>query len=168
MDSIHIDVTGDRQVALRFDEFPDALYEELKAEINALSVELYARVQAATPEVTGELRGAERLRLFTDPNRITGYVDVEGGKTSGGLYSEAAALEYGAHRPTKVKAHAMSLDHHWSQKLAQAEQVLVTAYDRTPDIQEFAFERGPLAAMAPEIAARLNAVVEKAVAEANA
>jgi len=168
MDSIHIDVTGVRQVGVRFDEFPDALYEELRTEVDALSIELLARVEAATPELTGALRASERLRLFTDPNRITGYVDIEGPKVSGGIYSKAAALEYGAHRSTKVKEHQMRLDHHWRQLLAEPETVLVTAYPRTPDIEEYAFERGPLAEMQPEIIARLNAVVEKSVAETNA
>jgi len=167
MDSIHIDLAGVRQVGLRFDEFPNALYADLKREIDSLSVELYARVQAATPSLTGQLRSQERLRLFTDPNRITGYIDVEGGKGSQD-FAKAAALEYGAHKPTKVKAHSMGLDHYWSKMLAAPETVLVEAYNRTPDIAEAAFERGPLAAMQPEIVGRLNAVVEKAVAEANA
>ena len=168
MDSIHIDVTGARQVGIRFDEFPDDAYADLKDEVNALSTELFGRVEAATPELTGELRASERLRLFTDANRITGYVDIEGGKTSGGLYSEAGALEYGAHRSTKVKAHQMGLDHHWLLKLAAPETVLVPDYSRTPDIQEYAFERGPLAEMQPEVIARLNAVMERSAAEANA
>ena len=168
MDSIHIDVAGARQVGIRFDEFPDDLYADLRAEVSSLSAELFGRVEAATPELTGQLRAAERLRLFTDANRITGYVDIQGGKTSGGLYAEAGALEYGAHRSTKVKAHTMRLDHHWLLQLADPETVQVPDYTRTPDIAEHAFERGPLAEMAPEVVTRLNAVVERAVAKVNA
>jgi hypothetical protein len=167
MDSIRIDIANARQVGLRFDTFPDALYEDLKTEINALSIELYARIQAATPNRTGALRAAERLRIFADQSRITGYVDIAGAKGSQ-LFAKASALEYGAHRSTKVKAHSMGLDHHWSKKLDQPQEVLVKAYSRTPNIQEVAFERGPLATMQPEVAARLNAVVAKATAEANA
>lgn len=166
MDSIRIDVTGDRQVGLRFDHFPDALYEDLRQEIEALSIELFTRVEAATPEKTGELRGQERLRVFTDPNRITGYVDVAGAKGSQD-FAKAGALEYGAHRSHKVSAHSMRLDHAWAEKWAAPETVLVAAFTRTANLQEYAFERGPLAQMQPEIVARLNAVVEKAVAEAN-
>jgi hypothetical protein len=164
MDAIHIDVTGDRQVGVRFEEFPDALYEDLRAEIDALAIELYARVVAATPDRTGLLRGEERVRVFTDPTSIKGMVDVAG---AGQDFAKAGALEYGAHRPTKVSAHAMRLDHHWSKMLAAPETVMVEAYSRTPDIAEFAFERGPLEAMRPEIVARLEAVVEKAAAAAN-
>ena len=167
MDSIHIDVTGARQVGIRFEEFPDVLYAELKAEIESLGAELFARVEAQTPSRTGTLRSQERLRIFADPNRITAYLDIDAGKVSGGAYAKAGALEYGAHRPTKVAAHSMRLDHHWALKLSAPERVLVSAYSRTPDIQTFAFERGPLAEMQPEVIARLNGVVEKATASAN-
>jgi hypothetical protein len=168
MDTIHIDVTGARQVGLRFEEFPDALYAELRGEVDALSAELFAHIEAATPDRTGRLRSEERVRLFTDPNRITGYVDIAGTKAGALEYAKAGALEYGAHQATQVKAHSMRLDHNWAEKLAAPMTVLVSAYSRTPDIAEHAFERGPLAAMAPEIVSRLNAVVEKAVKEANA
>jgi len=167
MDSVRIDVTGARQAGLRFDQFPDALHDELLGEIRSLANELFARVVAATPSATGLLRSQERVRVFDDPSRITGYVDIEGTKGSQD-FAKASALEYGAHKATKVKAHEMGLDHYWSLKLAQPETVLVQAYDRTPDIDAVSFERGPLAAMQPEVLARLNAVVEKAIAEANA
>jgi hypothetical protein len=61
----------------------------------------------------------------------------------------------------------MRLDHHWADKLSAPETVLVAAFTRTPNIQEVAFERGPLAAMQAEAIARLNAVVGKVTAEAN-
>lgn len=165
-DFIHIEVTGDRQVGLRFEEFPDELYQQLKAEIEALATELYARVEAATPSRTGRLRSQERLRIFADPNRITGYVDIAGDKGSQD-FAKAAALEYGAHGPAKVSAHSMRLDHYWSTQLTQPESVMVEAYTRTTNIMERAFERGPLGGMEAEVVSRLNAVVEAAAAEAN-
>ena len=167
MDLIHIDVSGDRQTGIRFEEWPDHLYGDLKTEIEALSIELFARIQAATPSLTGRLRSQERLRLFADANRITGYIDIAGAK-GGQDFAKAAAEEYGAHQQTKVSAHSMRLDHYWSEKLRAPITVLVAAYARTPDIAEAAFERGPLAQMQPEIVSRLNAVVEKNVIEANA
>lgn len=166
MDTVRINISGDRQVGVRFDEFPDTLYEDLRAEIEELSTELFARVEAATPSRTGRLRSQERLRIFTDKTRITGYVDIAGEKGSQD-FAKASALEYGAHRVTKVSEHAMQLDHYWSHKLSEPESVIVAAYTRTPNIAEHAFERVPLASMQPEILQRLNNVVEKAVAEAN-
>lgn len=166
MDSIKIDIAGDRQAGLRFDEFPDVLYEDLRKEIEELSLELLLRVEAATPSRTGLLRSEERLRLFTDKDRITGYIDV---KADGQQeHIKAGALEYGAHKKHKVSSHTMRLDHFWEQKLDAPITVLVDAIpDRTANITEIAFLRGPLEAMRPEIAARLRAVVENAVTKAN-
>jgi hypothetical protein len=164
MDTIRVNISGDRKVELLFEEFPDGLYADLKAEINALSMELFARVEAATPQLTGKLRSEERVRLFADPNRITGYVDIAG---TGQDFAKAGALEYGAHRATQVSAHSMRLDHVFGEMLASPMTVMVDAYSRTPDIQAFAFERGPLDAMAPEIVERLNAVVDRVTAETN-
>ena len=165
MDTVKINLTGDRQAGLRFEEFPDELYAALKQEVTALTDELFSRVQAATPELTGELRSKERVRIFTDENRITGYVDF--GNLTIEEIKKAAALEYGAHKETAVKSHSRKLDHAWANALAAPLDVIVAAYSRTPNIAERAFERGPLAEMRDEINSRLNAVVEKAVAQVN-
>lgn len=167
MDNIRINITGDRQAGLKFEEFPDDLYEDLRREIDSLTHELFGLVQAATPSRTGELRSQERVRIFTDKNRITGYIDVAG-KSGSQDFAKAGALEYGAHRKTKVSAHSMKLDHVWGEMLNAPINVMVAAYERTPNIAEHAFERGPLAIMQPEILGRLNAAVEQAVAKANA
>lgn len=165
-DSIHIDVAGDRQAGLRFEEFPDALYDDLKAEIDALSNELFGRVQAATPDKTGDLRSKERYRLFTDESRITGYVSVAAADQN--EIRKAGALEYGSKgKKTPVASHAMKLDHHWSHKLAAPQSVIVAAYERLPNIAERNFLRGPLNAMRPEIVRRLNELVSRAVQAAN-
>jgi hypothetical protein len=169
MDSIRIDVKNARQVGLRFEQFPDQLHDALRAEIQALSQELFARIQAATPDKTGRLRSQERVRLFDDGTRITGYVDIAGeGSGKASDFAKAAALEYGARRSAKVSAHRMKLDHVWARKLAAPEMVMVKTYNRPTNIIERAFERGPLAQMQPEVAARLNAVVANATKAANA
>jgi hypothetical protein len=161
MDSIRIDVAGARQVGLRFDEFPDRLYDDLRVTIDDLSRQLFGLIRAKTPDLSGRLLGQERLRLFADKNRITGYVDIAGEGSQD--FAKAAALEYGSKgKSTGVKAHGMRLDHYWATQLARPRMVMVEAYNRTPNIAEAAFERGPLATMAPEIAVRLNAVVENA------
>ena len=166
MDNIRINITGERQAGLKFEEFPDDLYDDLRREIDALTHELLGLVQAATPSHTGRLRSQERARIFTDKNRITGYIDVAGEKGTQD-FAKAAAEEYGAHRKTKVSAHSMKLDHAWGEMLNAPITVMVAAYERTPNIAERAFERGPLAVMQPQIIARLNDAVSQAVAKAN-
>jgi hypothetical protein len=168
MDTIHIDVAGDRQVGLRFEQFPEALYEDFRQEIDALSIELFALIRADTPELTGKMLSQERRRLFTDENRITGYIDIAGDK-GGSDFAKAGALEYGSSgKSFERQAHSMKLDHLWSAKLAEPMTVMVKAITLPGNIAEHRFERGPLEAMRPQVLARLNAIVEKRVAEANA
>jgi hypothetical protein len=165
-DSIRIDVTGDRQVGLRFEEFPDELYDDLRREIDGLTNELLSLVRGATPDLTGKLRGEERARVFADEKKIKGLVDVAAPDQSEAR--KAGALEYGSTgKAVKMPIHTAQLDHIWDRKLAEPMTVIVKAFDRTPNIMEHAFERGPLEAMQPEILARLNAAVSKAVAKAN-
>jgi len=165
--SIHIDISGTRQVGLRFDQFPDDLRAELHATIDDLAQQLYAQVQARTPTLTGRLLGEEGVTVFADPDKISGKVYVAAPNQQDAR--KAAALEYGSTgKAVSVTSHAMGLDHYWSSKLSAPETVIVSAYNRTPNIAEVAFERGPLDEMAPEIAARLNAVVVEATKAANA
>lgn len=165
MDAVRVDIAGERQVELLFEEFPDALYADLLRDVHALTDELLARIESATPVRTGRLRGEERSRVFADPRSIAGRVTVAGDKKD---VAKAAALEYGAHRTTHVSAYQRRLDHVFGNALSAPMMVMVDAYSRTPDVQEVAFERGPLEAMAPEIFERLNATVETAIGGANA
>ncbi len=104
--------------------------------------------------------------MFADKDRISGYIDIAGDGRDDIV--KAAALEYGSTgKATSVKTHSMALDHYWASKLAEPQSVIVAAYNRTPNIAEHAFERGPLDEMQPEIAARLNAVVDSATEVAN-
>jgi hypothetical protein len=166
-DQVRIDIAGDRQTGLRFEDFPDDLHDDLRSEIDSLSRELLSRIEAAVPSKGGTLRSQVRLRMFGQEDRIRGYIDIDGRKGSTD-YAKAGALEYGSRgKPTKVGAHQMKLDHFWDHRLAAPTNVLVDAYSRTPNIAEHSFMRGPLAAMRPEIVQRLTGVVERAVADAN-
>jgi hypothetical protein len=165
MVSVVTGFTGDRQAGLRFEEFPDELYEGLRLEIEALSLELFGRVEALTPSKTGQLRSQERVRQFADEKRIAGYIDIGDGTIND--LKKAGALEYGAHKTGQVESHSRKLDHVFDRALSAPMNVIVKAYPRTPNIATHAFERGPLAMMRGEIVERLNAVVEKSVAGAN-
>lgn len=168
-DQIRIDIAGDRQSGLRFEEFPDDLRDDLRAEIDELSHDLLGRIEAAVPTNTGKLRSQVRLRMFEEDDRIRGYIDIAGqGSGSQSDFAKAGALEYGSTgKPSKISAHQMKLDHFWHQRLNAPINVLVDAYNRTPTIAEHSFMRGPLTAMRPEILQRLGNTVEQAVAGAN-
>ena len=168
-DFIRIDVAGDRQAGIRFEEFPDALRDDLRKEISALSLELFGRIEARVPRLSGDLASNVRHQLFVDKDKITGRVAMDGrGTGKGSDFAKAGALEYGSTgKKFKVAAHSAALDHYWEEKLAAPITVLVKAHKRASTIGEHAFMRGPLQAMQPEVVERLNAVVERAVQEAN-
>lgn len=164
MDSIKATVTGDRQVGLRFEEFPDQLYDDLRREIDALAHELLGRIQAATPVLSGQLRSQERVRVFADKDKIKGYIDLA---APGKDRAKAAALEYGAHRNAKVKSYSRTVDVVFGEHLDAPVTQIVKAHSRPTNIMEHAFERGPLADMSSEIQNRSAAVVKNAVDQAN-
>lgn len=167
-DAVYVTVSGERRVSLKLDEFPQELRGQLEARISELTAELQAQVEAAAPSRTGRLRSEIRGRVFADnPNHVSGIVDIAGVKGSGD-FAKAAALEYGAHASTKVSAHPMKLDHYWASKLAAPTMVMVAAHNRTVNIAEHDFLRGPLAEMEPQIQMALEEVVEAATIEADA
>jgi len=151
-------IEGDRVAGLRFEQFPQRLRARLEAAIQELTERLYARVIGAEPDRTGKLIG-DTVEVFREgDNYISGRVRI----TSD--FGKAAALEYGAHNPTKVRAHEMSLNHFWRRAVAPR-MVMVGAYTRTPNIAERRFLRGSLEAMRPEIEAELQAAIAEAQAE---
>lgn len=166
MTGVRIDIKGDLKVGLRFAEFPDELRANLLAEINDLSAQLFVMVKAATPELTGRLRSQEGVKVFDDKNKISGKVFVDDESANDAI--KAADLEYGSTgKSIEVKQHEMSLDHIFDKMLANPMTVTIPTYARTPNVAAHSFERGPLAAMQPEIIARLSAVVEATTEGAN-
>jgi hypothetical protein len=157
MADISVIVTGDREVGLRFEQFPQELHEQLKAAIEGLTGELADRVRAAVPRKTGKLASLIVERITDRPEKIVGSVFISGD------FAKAAALEYGAHHSTKVRAHTMRLDHAWGRAMLSPEVVDVAAYSRVPNIAERRFLRGPELAMEAQITAELEGVVNKAV-----
>ena len=165
MDAVHFTATGARKAEVVLEQFPDALYEDLRKEIDALTHEVFAIVQSRTPSKTGRLRSEERVWIWADREKITGRINIDAPKGSE-EFAKAGALEYGAHNARGlIKAHSMRLDHAWEQRLDSPITVMVAAHARPPNIAEVSFIRGALAEV--PVAERLNAVVEHRAAGAN-
>ncbi len=154
MTAIHFAVTGDREVALKFEEFPRQVHDRLLERIRDLTAELETNVRAAEPERTGRLRSETSSRIFDQPTRIHGQVSIAA------EFGKAGALEYGSHRKIEVRAHQARLDHVFS-RLADLE-VEVGAHARLTDVAEHRFLRGPLESMTPEILASLEEALSAA------
>jgi len=162
-DDFGVVVQGERQVRLMFEQLPQHARAQLLAAITSLTDRLYARVVAATPERTGRLRGEITERVVQGENYIRGTVSVRvgPGEQSGLEAGKAAALEYGAHRAVSVVSYSRRHDHVYAHAITPI-RVMVEAYQRTANIAERRYLRGPLDDMRGDIVSELRAAVEAA------
>ena len=100
-----ITVEGDRAVELKFETFPQDAHARLLERIADFTAELEAEITAAEPSRTGKLAAETRSAVYDEPERIAGRVAIAA------EFGKAAALEYGAHGTTKVRAHEARLAH---------------------------------------------------------
>ena len=114
---------------------------------------------------TGRLESETGGRVYDHGDRMSAVVGVraKGGDEAG----KAAALEYGAHKPFEVRAHAATLAHLWSRAIAPI-SIEVPAHLRHPNIAAHRFLRGPIDQLRAEFIAELRQAVEAAAAEASA
>lgn len=154
-----VSAAGDRRIEARFERFPEKLRGALRDEITAIIAELEARVISAEPVRTGKLRAETQAFVDDRKDFIRGRVRViTSGKGDG---AKVAALEYGAHALSPVRAHARTIAHIYG-RLVAPRQIIVSAYSRQLDLPAHQFLRGPLAEMRGEIMERLKRAVETA------
>lgn len=150
-DEIGVIVTGDRDVSLKFDEFPQDLHDALLSRIGTLTDRLAGAVRSGVHARTGKLRGSISEAVYDDqPRKITGRVFVDED------YAKAGAIEYGAHGRAKVSAHEALLGHAWGKKLSSPVEVMVSAHGRQMNVVAQRFLRGPLASLSGDIASELQ------------
>jgi len=166
-DLLKIDITGARQAGLRFDEFPQQLYDDLSAEIDALGHELYKRIVAALPDkhATGRLASQIKFVLYTDPNSIKGRISL--GSSDANDFKKTATLEYGSQGKVITLHRRFSLIDKFARMFSRSDKRLKENWTRPTNVPAFRFERDPTAELQPEILARLNAVVENLAKQVN-
>ena len=152
---------GDKEVPLRFDQFPTDIRDSIKAEIDELVAELLARSEKAAPKKTGQLRGELKGRTFVGETRVAGYVSVYAGNDSN-EYIKANTLEYGSKKARRI----FKKDVHEVTKRGKKRRA-IDRLTRPAVIREFRYLRGPLEEMQPEIKRRLQAVLDARVEAAN-
>ncbi len=156
--AVSIQVDGSREVELKLLQFPQRLHERLLPLITELTEQLYGAVKAAEPNRSGALSTSTQMKMTDRPTRITGTVFINAD------FAKASALEYGASRATQVKAHMQRLDHVFSRLISPVE-AHVGAYNRTPNIREYNFLRGPLEAMSSAAVDSMRAVIDEVIEE---
>lgn len=154
-------VTGDRKVELQFEQFPEALREQLTAPIKEMTSRLAGRIRARLPHgKTGELEHSLVEQFFDDPDQVSGRV------TFNADFAKVGALEWGApgkQNRSAVKEHRAKLDHAWGRKLNAPLMVLIAAHNRHLHLDAHRFLRGPLSESSPEIIEALNAAVDRTI-----
>jgi hypothetical protein len=149
-----IAVKNERALLERFDTFPVAALDMLRAKVTETTDVLLGLVRAATPDRTGLLRSQIKSRIIENPNRVVGVVGLIGGAPRK-AFGKAGALEYGAHKSISVRAHTQNLDHFFGKAIAPRE-VTVSAYTRQTNIEAHNYLRGPLDAVQGEFVATIE------------
>jgi len=156
---VGITTKGERELALRFDTFPERAHQKLQQRIEPLIDALLLRIQEATPYQYGTLRGEEVSRTYADQaDRVAGYVSIVG--QSQNDYAKAATLEYGTDK-VRRRLEKGSLASRLGLKR------LSMRVSKPAHIAAFRYLRGPFEEMRPEIEAALAEAVAEVAAEGN-
>ena len=156
-------ITGDRVLEARFAEWPKELHDSLYQRIAKLTDQLLGRVQALVPDQTGTLKNEIIARVFDDPERIKGYVSLEGGLDPE-AYIKAGALEYGAHKTFAVSRYRRTITQAFGRDISP-KRITVGEYRRTANIEERMFMRGALAEIEAEAVVELTAAINEKIGE---
>lgn len=155
---------GDREISLRFEQFPARARGSIEARIRNLTDELDARIENAAPFRTGKLRSEITPSVYDDsPDRVAGVVSVFAPQAVG-EYAKAATLEYGSNKPRRIFDRSSSM----MAKLLGSRRRVASRMTKPVHIAALAYLRGPFAEMEPEIQAELEAALAEATEEGNA
>jgi hypothetical protein len=155
------ETTGDRELALRFETFPTRARAKLVDRITSLTDTLHARVEAATPHLTGKLQSEITSKVYADnPDRVAGYVEVYA-PGAPGEYPKAATLEYGSDKPRRAFERTGGL----LSRLGKPRRRIAGRVSASVHIEAFRYLRGPFADLESEMYAELNAALAEAANE---
>lgn len=155
---------NDQRLIARFDTLTADIKTKLRGRINTLTRRLHGMVQAAEPRRTGRLHELTRAVITEGENYIRGRVVIRGDRR-GAHNVAAAALEYGAHRVSRVREHTARRTRVFGRPVGSI-TVRIRAHRRRPNIAARRFLRGPAAAIRPLALAEIKAALGDAI-EAN-
>jgi hypothetical protein len=160
-----LEITGERAVNLRFEQFPAFAHDRLKSALERIKGRLLAAVLADEPDKTGALRAQTGGKVYDHGDRIAAVVGVRAKDKNEAR--KAASLEYGSTKvPFAVKAHKASLDHLWSRAIAPI-SVNVPDHQRAANVTARRFLRGPIDAIRSEAIGELRAALDQALQDAS-
>lgn len=158
-----VTITGDRTLALKFDQFPDQARAALEVRITQFIDRIAAaseQHEPVSPGKTGRLRSEIKARVYTSKDRIAGYVSIYAPGMPG-EYAKAAALEYGSDKPRHVFQRASRM----TSMLTNSRRRMVMRVSKPVHLKAYRYLRGPFDDMLNELNAALAQALEDAVAE---
>jgi hypothetical protein len=152
-------ISGEREIGLRFEKFPDQAHDRLKEAMESLKGRLESGVKGDAPVREGKLQSEIGGQVYDDGDHLAAQVGVHAQGASD--YGKDAALEYGAHGRAQVRAHEARLTHVFGRP-AELE-VTVSAHERQVDIEERRYLRGPFDAIREEALAEMRQALSEAI-----
>lgn len=160
--------SGDREIALRFETFPDRVRQRITQRVSSLIDSLKARIKAATPYDAANhsaihLRDEIESRMYTDqPDRVAGYVSVYS-PGDPKQYPKAATLEYGSDAIRRKLEKSASL----FDRFGRPKRRVIGRANAAAHIRAFAYLRGPFEGIKSEAETSLGEALSEATEEAN-
>ena len=157
-----VETRGDRDLALRFDTFPERAHKKLADRVTTLIDRLKGKVEGTAPFLTGRLRSEVTGTVYGDkPTRVAGYVEIYAPGAPAGEYAKAATLEYGTDKPRRAFERTASL----VDRFGRSRRRVLDKASRAVHIDAYRYLRGPFAEMKDEAYAELTAALNEAAQE---
>jgi hypothetical protein len=162
-----IALTGDREVVLRFQQFPKMAHDRLLVAMKDIEMRLEAAVKSQMPKKSSKMLGQTGGRVYDHDNRIAAVVGVRAPDQNDAL--KAQALEFGSHKTFTVRAHQMKLDHFWHLAISPIDvTVKRDGVDgaRKTNLPALRFLRGPLHALEAQAVQQMQEAIDAAAQDA--
>lgn len=154
-------VTGDREIAARFEQIPAQVRANLRTRIQRAIIRLqrYVVTQKLQDQVlnvrSGTLQRSIDKVMREDPASVTGVVWTN--------VKYARRHEYGFQGSESVRAHLRMMTQAFGRPVKEPRKIAVREFTRSVNYPEHSFLRSALRDMAPEIMAQLEQAVTEAL-----
>lgn len=156
------DIKGEREVSLRFDQFPDRAKDRLRDRITSFVDTLQAAIEGAAPQKTGRLKSEIKGRVYESAHRIAGYVSVYAPGIPG-EYAKAATLEYGTSKPRR----AFERNSRMAFALGRSKRRIVSRLSKPVHMDPRRYLRGPFADLRGGFEEQIAAALSEAAQDSN-
>lgn len=163
---VTIDAPNEGSIKVRFDQFDAEMKQKLLDVIKKAGGQLFENVRQAAPEATGSLKSHIETNFAEGEGWARVYVEAQP-EHDEPFNLKAAALEYGSRgKRIDISGYSRTLDQIFGEATAPFEQS-ISAYQRTPNIDEYRFLRGAFGGLEESFRADVEAALSDAASAFN-